>query len=174
MEKDGIKTFDTCLDCQFLGSTCGGPNFLAQNHERWAEWCNARRKKLGLSLDKLTELSNLPKATVVRALGRNTQGTSIETMKGITKVLVGGSWGTFPCANPPGVESDLLDEMREKDSVISYMQENDKKKVEYLKDIIMEKKKVIKVLSIVAGVLGAVLIGVLMFDVFNPAIGFFR
>lgn len=166
MENQGVKTFDACLDCHFLGSTCGGPNFLAQEHERWAEWCSLRRKKLNISLDKLAELADLPKGTVVRALNKNTLGTSVETMKRITKVLVGGSWGKFPCADPPGENSELFHDLKEKDSALAYIKEEDSKKIDFLKNIIKEKSRIIKVLSGVVAGLGSLLVVVLMLGTF--------
>jgi transcriptional regulator with XRE-family HTH domain len=168
MEIKGEKTFDSCLNCQYLGSTCGGANFLAMTHERWVEWCNERRKILGLSLKKIAEECNLPDVTISRALSKNSTGASLETVKCITKVMVGGTWGKFPCADPPEADTELLNKLKEKDGAINVLKEDDDKKVSFLLDLIKEKKRIIKGLSAVVGILGAVLIAVLMIDVFNP------
>lgn len=174
MEIKGEKTFDSCLNCPYLGSTCGGANFLSMSHERWVEWCNERRKILGLSLKKVAEECNLPEVTITRALGKNSTGASLETVKCITKVMVGGTWGKFPCADPPEADTEILNKLKEKDGALNMLQEAEKKKVDFLLDLIKEKKKIVKILSVVVGVLGAVLIGVLMYDAFNPTLGFFR
>lgn len=94
---DPNKPYDICLVCNFLSNTCDGPNFMAMEYARWVEWANLRIKKLGVTRAKVAEEANLPLSTLNSILSGRTHDIKMSTMRDITKVLVGGSWGQYPC-----------------------------------------------------------------------------
>ena len=94
---DPNKPYDICLVCNFLSNTCDGPNFMAMEYSRWVEWANLRIKKLGVTRAKVAEEANLPLSTLNSILSGRTHDIKMSTMRDITHVLVGGSWGQYPC-----------------------------------------------------------------------------
>lgn len=94
---DPEKPYNICLDCEFLQESCDGPNMLAMDYPRWVEWANARAKQLRLTRAQIAEQANLPKSTLDSILSGRTQDIRASTMRAITKVLVGGCWGRYPC-----------------------------------------------------------------------------
>ena len=94
---DPNKPYDICLVCDFLSHSCDGPNFMAMEYCRWVEWANLRIKKMGVTRAKVAEEANLPLSTLNSILSGRTHDIKMSTMRDITKVLVGGSWGQYPC-----------------------------------------------------------------------------
>ena len=94
---DPEKPYDICLNCDFLQKSCDGPNMLAMDYPRWVEWANNRAKQLRLTRAQIAEQSNIPKSTLDSILSGRTQDIRASTMRAITKVLVGGCWGQYPC-----------------------------------------------------------------------------
>lgn len=91
------KPYDICLDCPYLGESCDGPNFLGMSFRRWVEWCSERKKALGYTNAHIAEAANLAKSTVDNVFAGRGEDTRMSTMQAITKVLVGGCWGQYPC-----------------------------------------------------------------------------
>lgn len=96
-KNDPDKPYDICLDCAFLQDSCDGPNMLAMEYSRWVEWANSRAKQLRLTRAMIAEQANLPKSTLDSILSGRTQDIRASTMRAITRVLVGGCWGQYPC-----------------------------------------------------------------------------
>lgn len=94
---DPNKPYDICLLCNYLSQTCDGPDFLAMEYSRWVEWSNQRMKNLGLTRAKVAEEANLPLSTLNSILSGRTHDIKMSTMRDITRVLVGGCWGQYPC-----------------------------------------------------------------------------
>lgn len=94
---DPEKPYDICLNCEFLQESCDGPNILAMEYHRWVEWANRRAKQLYLTRAQISEQANLPKSTLDSILSGRTQDIRASTMRAITKVLIGGCWGQYPC-----------------------------------------------------------------------------
>lgn len=196
------KPYDVCLACHHLGKTCDGPNFLAMTTERWVEWCLSRKKILNVTNSQIADGSNVPKGTVDRVISGHGGDLRITTMRDITRFLVNGTWGQFPCADPYGVqasEKDLVERIKEQDAAYAELQtqlqelqeirkkdlENahaeERRKLDFLKEqlagrdrMIRRKERTAAILGAVIGVLALMLIGLLLYDLLDPTIGYVR
>lgn len=92
------KPYNLCLNCVHIGKRCDGPNFLAMDVERWCEWCKLRKRYLGWTADYVAERANVSKISVDRIMTGNVKDLRISTMQAVTRILVNGSWGQYPCA----------------------------------------------------------------------------
>lgn len=92
------KPYNMCLNCMHIGKRCDGPNFLAMTVERWCEWCRLRKEYLGWSNAHVAEQANVSKISVDRIMSSNVKDLRISTMQAVTRILVNGSWGQYPCA----------------------------------------------------------------------------
>lgn len=101
------KPYNACIDCVNLGKTCDGPNFLAMDVDRWVEWCRLRKTYLGMTNQQLADLSGVAVPSVDRILSGKTKDPMLSTVQHITKALVNGSWGQYPCADPNGEAAEL-------------------------------------------------------------------
>ena len=91
------KPYNMCINCVHLGKRCDGPNFLAMNVERWCEWCKLRKKYLEWSSEYVAERATVSKVSVDRVMRGDVKDMRITTMQAITKALVNGTWGQYPC-----------------------------------------------------------------------------
>lgn len=91
------KPYNACLNCVYIGKKCDGPNFLAMSVERWCEWCKLRKKYLGWTSDYVAERANVSKVSVDRVMRGDVKDMRISTMQAVTKALVNGTWGQYPC-----------------------------------------------------------------------------
>lgn len=91
------KPYNRCLNCIHIGRMCDGPNFLAMEIERWCEWCRLRKEYLGWTNAHVAELANVAKISVDRIMTVNVKDLRISTMQAVTKALVNGTWGQYPC-----------------------------------------------------------------------------
>ncbi len=91
------KPYNRCINCIHIGKLCDGPNFLAMEIERWCEWCRLRKEYLGWTSAHLAELADVSKVSVDRIMMVNAKDLRISTMQAVTKALVNGTWGQFPC-----------------------------------------------------------------------------
>ena len=101
------KPYNACLDCANLGKTCDGPNFLAMTIERWVEWCKLRKMYLHMTAQNLSDASGVSLPTIERIFSGRTKDPALSTVQLITKALVNGSWGMYPCADPNGEAAEL-------------------------------------------------------------------
>ena len=92
------KPYNMCLDCVHIGKRCDGPNFLAMEIERWCEWCRLRKEYLGWTNALVSERANISKISVDRVMSASVKDLRISTMQAVTKALVNGTWGQYPCA----------------------------------------------------------------------------
>lgn len=106
------KPYNACIDCVNLGKTCDGPNFLAMDIDRWVEWCRLRKIYLGMTNQQLADLSGVAVPSVDRILNGKTKDPMLSTVQHITKALVNGSWGQYPCADPNGEAAELAAQCR--------------------------------------------------------------
>ena len=221
---DPNKPYNICLVCDFLSNTCDGPNFTAMEYTRWVEWSNLRIKGLGLTRAKVAEEANLPLSTLNSILSGRTHDIKMSTMRDITKVLVSGCWGQYPCHIAALImnseelrvdeqivalqkqlveEREKSDELREKlnrfneyhqkelDTVrseakdkIDWLKERSKVLDGYIKDnqkqveardkTIARKDKIIGSLCVLVALLGALMIGTLIYDKTHPDMGWIR
>ena len=91
------KPYNRCINCIHIGNLCDGPNFLAMEIARWCEWCHLRKDYLGWTNGYLAELADVSKVSVDRVMQVNVKDLRISTMQAITKALVNGTWGQYPC-----------------------------------------------------------------------------
>lgn len=100
-----------CLNCQKLGDSCDGPNFLALTAPQLLDWCKQRKQKLGITNAKLAELANTPKGTIDRIFSGSYLDYRYETIRPILRVLVGcKTWGENPCDTPEPTADPLMAE----------------------------------------------------------------
>lgn len=185
--------YNKCIICEHLGIRCDGPNFLCMTVEEWCDWCKLRRDYLGVSNEWIAEQALVSDITVRRIMSRNVGDLKVSTMQLVTKALVNGSWGKYPCANQePEVvyqdnphlvrELEALHEERKRlisaadrrdqehaaalQSAVDKAERDGQRKVDYL-------KRIIRILAIVAGIFGALIITALIVDRLNYDVGFF-
>lgn len=91
------KPYDICLHCPFISETCDGPNILAMDYPRWVGWAKERMNLRGLTKGEIALQSGIPMSTVKSALSGVGYDVRTETMREITRVIVGGCWGQYPC-----------------------------------------------------------------------------
>jgi len=91
------KPYNRCINCVHIGKMCDGPNFLAMELERWCEWCHLRKDYLGWTHSHIAKIANVSKVSVDRIMSVNIKDLRISTMQAVTKALVNGTWGQYPC-----------------------------------------------------------------------------
>lgn len=91
------KPYNRCINCIHIGNLCDGPNFLAMEIERWCEWCRLRKEHLGWTSAYLAKLADVSKVSVDRIMVVNAKDLRISTMQAVTRALVNGTWGQYPC-----------------------------------------------------------------------------
>ena len=156
------KPYNQCIDCGHIGKNCDGPNFLAMSTERWCEWCHLRKEYLGWTNAKIAEISGVSKISVDRIMSSNVKDLRNTTMQAVTKALVNGTWGQYPCAmealseketvyvdNPVVVEQckklqNALDsQTAEHRKEIADLLAREQRQKEFLRDQIAEKDKLL-------------------------------
>lgn len=101
------KPYNICIRCPRIGQTCDGPNFLAMSIERWCEWCHLRKDYLNWKNSTLAEKSGVSKISVDRIMSGDVKDLRITTMQAVTRALVNGSWGQYPCALAAETEKEV-------------------------------------------------------------------
>lgn len=191
------KPYNLCLHCTHIGKKCDGPNFLAMSTERWCEWVKLRKEYLGWTNAKIAEQAEISKVSVDRIMAGNIKDIRTTTMQAVTKALVNGTWGQYPCALAALQITENTDntalscECEHLRRELETVREQEKKKVDYLtrqlefvekqleaKDELLKdrclfmkrKDKIITFLSITL----AIFILFIFFDLLNGHIGYFR
>ena len=196
------KPYNACVTCAHIGKHCDGPNFLAMTTERWCEWCHLRKDYLDWTNATIAEKAGISKISVDRIMSGNVKDLRNTTMQAVTKALVNGSWGQYPCAmaansddegNPAVAEKckqlqDAMDKMTaehkaEVESVraayhhqIDFTREQMLEKDKLLReryDFLKRKDRIIAMLAFVLAIFVLVVITALVIDGTNPDIGFF-
>ena len=91
------KPYNRCINCVHIGTLCDGPNFLAMEIERWCEWCRLRKEYLDWTSAELAKRADVSKVSVDRIMVVNVKDLRISTMQAVTRALVNGTWGQYPC-----------------------------------------------------------------------------
>ena len=195
------KPYNTCLDCIHIGKKCDGPNFLAMSTERWSEWVRLRKEYLGWTNAQVAERAEVSKVSVDRIMSGNIKDIRTTTMQSVTKALVNGTWGKYPCALAAIDDESHMDKaaiIQERDRLQDELvkeKESAQKKIDFLKQQILFKESQMKekdellrerylfmkrkdvavmALSIALGVVLLAIIAVLLVDLTNGHFGFFR
>lgn len=133
------KPYNLCLNCIHIGKNCDGPNFLAMSTERWCEWVRLRKEYLGWTNAKVAELAEVSKVSVDRIMSGNVKDIRTTTMQAVTKALVNGTWGQYPCAlaalettsdTDTAILSNECDHLRQ---ALDDAHDQEKRKVDFLK-----------------------------------------
>lgn len=192
------KPYNVCIDCIHIGKNCDGPNFLAMTTDRWCEWCHIRKEYLGWTNAKVAELSGVSKISVDRIMSCNVKDLRNTTMQAVTKALVNGSWGQYPCASSFTTEKETVyvdnPALVEQCKHLQETQAADKRKIDFLLkqidfkekqmdskdkllkeryDFLKMKDRYILTLGVLLGISLLTIIGALVVDAMNPNIGFF-
>lgn len=128
------KPYNRCINCIHLGSLCDGPNFLAMEIERWCEWCRLRKEYLGWTSAHLAELADVSKVSVDRIMVVNAKDLRISTMQAVTRALVNGTWGQYPCvlAASGNLQTDAIECTKLRDE-IAQLKANHKAEIEAIR-----------------------------------------
>ena len=92
--------YDECITCDKLGRLCHGPNFISMPAADLLDWCKRRKQHLGLSRERLAEMSGIPLGTINRLLSGTHYDFRYETLRPIIMVLLGGTFSGNPCPSP--------------------------------------------------------------------------
>jgi transcriptional regulator with XRE-family HTH domain len=126
------------------------------------------KDKSGMTTKQIAEKCDIPESTITRIFSGKTPNPTIITIMAITKAMGGTAADIFDdnaqVNTSPAVPTKVLTEMEEKNLEI----------VNLYKGIIESKDKTIKLLTYVLLGLSAVIIFLLMFDLFNGGIGYFN
>lgn len=158
------KPYNICISCAKLGQSCDGPNFLAMSVERWCEWCRLRRDHLKWKNQTIADNARLSKVSIDRIMSGDVKDLRITTMQAVTKALVNGAWGHSPCVLVTETEKEIyvdnpviiaqcqhlqntLDTLSaEYKTELAAIREEDRKKIEFLREQIAIKDRHIDVL----------------------------
>ena len=101
------KPYNICVTCSRMGNTCDGPNFLAMSIDRWCEWVHLRKDFLKWKNTTIAEKSGVSKISVDRIMAGDVKDLRITTMQAITRALINGTWGQYPCALVAETEKEI-------------------------------------------------------------------
>lgn len=172
-----------CISCSQLGVSCDGPNFVAMSSKDLLEWCKQREKHIGMTREKLAELSGTPKGTIDRLFAGKSPDFKYETIRPMVKVLVGGSFAGNPCCSlrngtesAPNIENEIL--KKDIEHAESMINEKDQRIRRYeksldwtMKELNISRKRE-RTLSLLCVAMGIFLTKYFKIDVANPDIGF--
>lgn len=183
--------YRTCRNCTHHGKNCllyvmslSTPEMLA--------WCKNMKKVLHLTNAQIAEKSNTPKGTVDRLFAVDSDYTDVRfsTIRPIIVVLSGCTSVDLTCEAVPDDEqtAEKIKRLEEENANLhSYMltAENEHRhdleanrtdhqtEVDYLKNQLMYRGKIIKTLSIALSITLILIIIALIVDILNHDIGFF-
>ncbi len=108
-----------CLECEKLGVSCDGPNFVAMTTHELMEWCKKRKARLNYTNSDLSEKSGIPKGTIDRVFAAEDVDCKYETLRPILKALVGGEYTHNPCPDPnTGITVEQLEALQHENADI--------------------------------------------------------
>lgn len=150
----------------------------------------ARLKKLkeerGLTTNEIAELSNIPAATISRVLSGQTANPTFETITAIT-IALGGSLDEIAGIKSPeermqsprieNVITNYADLLKSKDDLITEKNDRIAEKTEAIEGLRKQRDKERKEkhwLAFFTATIILIVIGILIFDLANGHIGYFR
>ena len=134
------KPYNRCINCIHIGELCDGPNFLAMEIERWCEWCRMRKEYLDWTNAHVAELADVAKVSVDRIMRVEIKDLRISTMQAVTKVLINGTWGKYPCVLAATGNMDTIECTKLREEIVKLKTEfeaqisTEEKKVSYLRE----------------------------------------
>lgn len=185
--------YSECLNCEKIGVSCDGPNFMAMGAPELLAWCKARKAHLHLTNGRLAEMSGMPKGTIDRLFAGEHVDFRFETIRPLLKALTGGAWSGNPCAAPQE-DNALQDELHRMEQKMKRMDEKARELAEenarlqdhikeankqhgeqlkFLRGEIKRKNKFVTVLAILSVVALLYIIVTLIIDMADPSRGIF-
>lgn len=162
-----------CFECPFRGVTCDGANEQAMTMPERIDWLKRLGKKNGITREKAALMANTSINTVNAIMTGRTEDPRHSTMMALSKAYNGGCWGKYPChiaallitgqleesAPDPNSQTQLieLEHLRER---VTYIKEEESKKVAYLVKEIEELKKTRRFLI---GIIFAILLLIILY-----------
>lgn len=187
--------YSECLNCEKIGVSCDGPNFVAMSTQELLTWCKARKEYLHLSNARLAELTGgaLPKGTIDRLFAGEHTDVRFETIRPMLKALTGGAWSGNPCAAQQEDAAlrkkvqELERELRQRDESIAHLKDNyssmttlvantnkrHEEQLNFLRGEIKRKNKFVTALAVLATVALLYIIITLIIDLADPSKGYY-
>lgn len=123
------------------------------------EYLRALKEQSGLTEEQIADLSGVPKGTVTRILAGRTDNPGYQNVADIVKALHGSL--------------DAM-EMIQSEKKAHMEIETESKLILLYREIIRNKDKWIKMLTVCVGVLVAIFILLFLYDILNPTVGWFQ
>lgn len=133
------KPYNVCIECTHIGKNCDGPNFLAMSTERWCEWCHLRKEYLEWTNAHIADAAGVSDVSVARIMSGNVKDIRVTTMQAVTRALVNGSWGQYPCAmaaedeNEPDANPVIIEQCHRLEATIDAMKAEHKAELSELR-----------------------------------------
>lgn len=138
IEVTEAKSNNACLNCEWLGELCAGPNAATMTVERICEFLQYSRLQKHWSYQRTAYECNLALVTVKRTLTGQVKNPEFFTIHCLFMGLVG--IGKYPCAKTVFVEQVNEAEQRVKDVCIKHAEEITNKN-ETIADLKMQLKE---------------------------------
>ena len=173
--------FFECIKCDKFKRSCRGRNFLLQSRADFIKWVQAYKTENKLSNAKLAAETGVPVGTLNRVLSDPDIDIKYETAHQIILGIVGDIQETDVCPDPVNNELETLrGRVRHLENELSETRamstRNDQRDAETIAHLTKQTKNLRLSTIVFAGVLFAVLlaiIGVLVYDLTHPGIGYF-
>ena len=138
---------------------------MIESNELLIERLRALKDKSGMTSKEIAEKSKIPESTVTRILSGKTENPTIITVMAMTKAMGGTSADIF---------DDDAQIIPSANAIVSDAEKRHSEVVDLYREIIKAKNKWIKFLTIVSLTLTAFIIFLLILDITNGNIGYFR
>lgn len=112
----------------------------------------------GLTNEEISKKSGVPLSTVTRIISGQTDNPSVKTIKELVSVLGGSLDCIFVLDTPRETESG-----NDSDNLLNLY-----------KKVVANKNRTIHILAIALGILGAVIVFILLYDVLNGSVGYIK
>ena len=126
------------------------------------------KDKSGMSAKEIADKSGIPESTVTRILSGKTPNPTIISVMDIIKAMGGKASDVFD----DNAQVNTLPKVPQ--TVVTDMEKKNSEVIELYERIIKSKDRTIKLLTYVLLGLASVIIFLLLFDLFNGGIGYFR
>ena len=132
------------------------------------ERLRALKDKSGMSTKQIADKSGIPESTITRILSGKTPNPTVISVMDIIRAMDGNASDVFDdnaqVNTQPAVPQNVVTDMEKKNA----------KEIELYERMLSAKDKTIKLLTFVLLGLASVIIFLLLFDLFNGGIGYFR
>lgn len=185
-----------CTSCERLGVSCSGPQFLAMSPAELTSWIRRRKAALGLTIDELAARAGVSATSINRMLSGTWSNYRLETVSPILQVLLGGSWPALSCAAETGQEMFALrDRVHHLEGELSATrvsagqaheaaQDNADslraqiaqllEQIDQLRMQVQQHRRLAYALGIILLLVLLGIIGLLLYDLSNGSVGYFR